>query len=409
MEDAIPLDETAGASVVGNSIGSARFSIFADTKPLEAGFARAKAGAKKASQEIGQAFGHGSNASMGLLYLGQAVDDVQYGFRAIVNNIPQITMALGGTAGIAGVVGIAAVAVNQLINHWDELKATLGNSEKIMEAVKVLEGLVHQMEQLDRSTGASDRLIKSLERVIPLVAMLKGGGNIMEWLGLGADARRAGRFQAAQKAEREAALKDIGKVTGTERQEQAKLFKEGVERYGGDKKLLDDLTERMMRSRQGMEPSVVRGMAALRIKAAMEGGAFGPQTFGLEFEKAYQVGLSIKEMEGQRKAKEAADKDQKEREEKIRKRIQEKVIDGLEDEKSVLEKRAKAIRERMEKQKDLKFERYGSTAEMMAGLQTSLFNEIPKSQLLELKKIGKGIDKLNEKMAIVRRQGAIFQ
>ncbi len=64
-------------------------------------------------------------AAQGLLALSQAVDDAQYGFKAIVNNIPQIVYMMGGTAGIAGAVGIAAVAVNLLVSHWTQLGALL--------------------------------------------------------------------------------------------------------------------------------------------------------------------------------------------------------------------------------------------------------------------------------------------
>ncbi len=57
----------------------------------------------------------------GLMQLGYAVDDIQYGFSAIVNNIPQIAMGFGAGAGLAGGIAIASVAISQLIKHWGEL------------------------------------------------------------------------------------------------------------------------------------------------------------------------------------------------------------------------------------------------------------------------------------------------
>ncbi len=57
----------------------------------------------------------------GMMQLGYAVDDLQYGFNAIVNNIPQIAMGFGATAGIAGAIAVASVAVNILIKHWGDL------------------------------------------------------------------------------------------------------------------------------------------------------------------------------------------------------------------------------------------------------------------------------------------------
>ena len=66
-----------------------------------------------------------TSAGRGLSQLAYAIDDIQYGFNAIVNNIPQIVMGIGGGAGLAGAIGIAAVAINQIIQHWSEFTALL--------------------------------------------------------------------------------------------------------------------------------------------------------------------------------------------------------------------------------------------------------------------------------------------
>jgi hypothetical protein len=58
---------------------------------------------------------------MGLMALGNAVDDLQYGFRSVVNNIPQVLYLMGASGGVAGGAVIAAVAVNQLSQHWEQL------------------------------------------------------------------------------------------------------------------------------------------------------------------------------------------------------------------------------------------------------------------------------------------------
>ena len=57
-------------------------------------------------------------AAQKMLILGQFVDDAQYGLRGVVNNMPQVTQAFGGSMGLAGAVGIAAVAVSQLYDAW---------------------------------------------------------------------------------------------------------------------------------------------------------------------------------------------------------------------------------------------------------------------------------------------------
>lgn len=99
-------------------------------KSLDQFFVQAAPNAKKlrelnaelATLQRSQLFsGGGTRASMGLMAVGQMVDDMQYGFRSIVNNIPQVAMLLTGSTGIGGAAAIAAVAVNQLVQHWDQL------------------------------------------------------------------------------------------------------------------------------------------------------------------------------------------------------------------------------------------------------------------------------------------------
>jgi len=56
---------------------------------------------------------------MGLLALSNAVQDVQYGFGGMVNNIPQIITGLGMGMGVAGAVQIAAVGIQFLLKNVD--------------------------------------------------------------------------------------------------------------------------------------------------------------------------------------------------------------------------------------------------------------------------------------------------
>jgi len=72
----------------------------------------------------------GNNGAMGLLALSNAVQDVQYGFGGMVNNIPQIITGLGMGMGVAGAVQIAAVGVQFLLKNVDLF------GEKAKEAAK---------------------------------------------------------------------------------------------------------------------------------------------------------------------------------------------------------------------------------------------------------------------------------
>lgn len=73
--------------------------------------------ASAANEKLGNS---AQGGAMKLLYMGQAVDDLQYGVRGVLNNIPQLVMAFGGGAGLAGGISIAAIALSQLSNLFDE-------------------------------------------------------------------------------------------------------------------------------------------------------------------------------------------------------------------------------------------------------------------------------------------------
>jgi hypothetical protein len=94
----------------------------------------------------------GTTSSRGILQAAYAIDDLQYGFRSIVNNIPQVALAIGGphAAAIAGAAGIAAVAISQLMNHWSDLSSlwsedTSGKLPKLREGI---EGLVESLKKI---------------------------------------------------------------------------------------------------------------------------------------------------------------------------------------------------------------------------------------------------------------------
>jgi hypothetical protein len=65
--------------------------------------------ATEQNQRTTQAFGQR------VLEASYALDDLQYGFRGIVNNVPGIARAFGLSASVIGGVGIAAVALNQAL------------------------------------------------------------------------------------------------------------------------------------------------------------------------------------------------------------------------------------------------------------------------------------------------------
>jgi hypothetical protein len=101
---------------------------------------------------IGQVGTAGGGAAQALFQLGAAVDDAQYGFRGVANNIPMIVMALGG-AGLAGAVSIAVTAIYQLHTHSDMLKEKfLGIAPAVNTAADALRRYADQAKNAEKAT-----------------------------------------------------------------------------------------------------------------------------------------------------------------------------------------------------------------------------------------------------------------
>ncbi len=124
---------------------------------MQANMTNAGKAISNAKTEMASLQAASGSAGRGLQQLSYAVDDVQYGFNAIVNNIPQIVMGLGGSVGVAGAVGIAAVAINQMVKHWAEMTSLFeaGWSNKSYDQ------LVATKKAAEEAADAYDKLAKS--------------------------------------------------------------------------------------------------------------------------------------------------------------------------------------------------------------------------------------------------------
>jgi hypothetical protein len=135
----------------GGSIGGISAEVRMDATPLAADMARVNGMLAElerrfgitasASKQLGAglvlAGGGMTSLASKMMLVGQFADDMQYGFRAIVNQVPQVAMAFGMGAGLAGGLSVAAVAANQLINNWGQLQGMMGTGIP----VPALEGL----------------------------------------------------------------------------------------------------------------------------------------------------------------------------------------------------------------------------------------------------------------------------
>ena len=126
----------------------------------------------------GQAAGSRGINGQGLLAVAYAVDDLQYGMRGIMNNIPMLAQALGLGAGLAGAAGIAAVAIGQLTQRhpewfdWsDKVKKKL---IELTDAVKAEEEAVNrQKKTIDELSQKTNIRYEDLLKLIKATDDLK--------------------------------------------------------------------------------------------------------------------------------------------------------------------------------------------------------------------------------------------
>jgi hypothetical protein len=248
-------------------LGKALFKIGLDAAQFVLGMKQsqqlATSGATTIQQGMNRINTSSRGAGQGLLALGQAIDDAQYGFMAIVNNIPQVVYMFGGGAGLAGVLGIAAVAANQLINHWDVLQSVFANTAPF-EAAR---GVMFEIEEIWKKirlapdAGKVNILDPSWMDVFVMGARQMFGGMIKGW--------DAASVKAAEHKKILDAIADgmtkIKGIPGAEQEKQAAFFRDAVEASGGGEKVLKDMTDMAIKKGGVKDPKTI---AALQENAA---------------------------------------------------------------------------------------------------------------------------------------------
>ncbi len=97
-----------------------------------------------------------NSAAMEMMDVGRYADDMQNGLGSIVNQVPQVAMAMGAGAGLAGGLSVATVATNQLIMRWDDLADTFRDNKTIAAA----EGMENLGKATSRTAEEASRLAK---------------------------------------------------------------------------------------------------------------------------------------------------------------------------------------------------------------------------------------------------------
>jgi hypothetical protein len=110
----------------------------------------------KTLKDAGGAAGRGGAAG-NILLLSQVVDDAQYGFRAIVNQLPQVGIAAAQTFGLStetgfkfgGALGLIGVAINQNLKNLDDWRILLDDIGAADTFAPIIDGFKQVGESLN--------------------------------------------------------------------------------------------------------------------------------------------------------------------------------------------------------------------------------------------------------------------
>jgi hypothetical protein len=112
---------------------------------------------------------------LGILNISHAIQDAQYGFGAVVNNIALVTQSLGGGPGLAGTAMVVGVAVSVLSNNIKGLAQSVGALEDptvkaavtladLKEKIKEVEEKPHKIDVDYQAIEAARKEVDALEK-----------------------------------------------------------------------------------------------------------------------------------------------------------------------------------------------------------------------------------------------------
>lgn len=107
------------------------------------------------ARSIGQTKKSMSGAGQGFLNLAFFADDLQYGIRGVLNNIPALVLGLGGGAGLAGVLSLVALAGSQALPYLKQIFGGELDPAKAEELASKMDTLRQKTEEFARARGAA--------------------------------------------------------------------------------------------------------------------------------------------------------------------------------------------------------------------------------------------------------------
>lgn len=225
-----------------------------------------------ATQQTAAKAGTGVNPQ-GLLAVSRAIDDVQYGFRGVINNIESIVTGLGGSAGVAGAATIAAVAIASIGPKIADIVSSVTPMEELADTLKSIQnsginntfiGIAAEAKATQAAFEASSKELEKLRitKTVSVGFAFEGAmANPNSGIEIQADPREVFRRrvevnQLAQDAARTAfeanrgrgrvAAAGLARFDQTEAQKgqvklNQELFQAAVDKFGGGQNLADAL------------------------------------------------------------------------------------------------------------------------------------------------------------------------
>lgn len=113
----------------------------------------------------------GGYAALKFLYLSNAIQDLQYGVGAVVNNLPGLVQSFGGTAGLAGGIQLAGVAAQILVAHLDDIVKFFqgGDFGAIPSSIEALTAKLKELESIKVKTSIDSRDIDIAQQKLDLL------------------------------------------------------------------------------------------------------------------------------------------------------------------------------------------------------------------------------------------------
>ncbi len=395
-------------------IGQAKFA--AESKVVSANLAQMHGQITKLNTAVRGGILGGAGGGMGaqgLLQAGYAIDDLQYGLAAVVNNIPQVVMGLGGSAGIAGAVGIAAVAVNLLSKHWDDFFAAA--KDKFPELKEGLEGIEDSLKKID---GVVAKLKSEQESgggfLSPLMQAIGFAGNPVE-MESRLNQLKLRSKEGVQRLKDESLLESSGPEHTKAAEENAQAVAKAIKALPqGSETLMSTLTG------NGMKADEARSM----IAGSMRGNvgnledmlkALPDLPMFRDLARAHPEARAAAKIE---EDKEKADKKAQEEAAAAQKKLNDAgfkaFMKGQADDTArarnrgldlKIEARKDQIESLEQQKKDIldrnKSQTFGDTRSFVQSIQQSALDKIPKEQLEKLKSIDKNIKDLKDQIKTI--------